>query len=253
MADLRTDYKDDILDLTQNTQRKYRMITNDDDTVSFEDVTAYSQVGDSFGAADVNTITNALNNTEGSVRYNAETDMIQIVDADGVWHDWKKGGLGELVLFDYGDACTEVSGGWQSTSYKPSEKNAFNGYGPTLTFNPNDMTLSLVGEKYYIGTVFNGLSIDLTDYDKLCVEVEAPKVGYAAAFIMPCVVSNKTDTYTYDSSTVVTGDNEYTGIIEVNISNVIGGRYIGLCQQNADASNVTGKTYTVAVKKIWVE
>lgn len=57
MADLRTDYKDDILDLTQNTQRKYRMITNDDGTVSFEDVTDYLQVGDSFGSADVNAIT----------------------------------------------------------------------------------------------------------------------------------------------------------------------------------------------------
>ncbi len=58
---LKTNYKDDILDLTQNTQRKYRMITNDDDTVSFEDVTEYSQVGDSFGGADVNAITTVVN------------------------------------------------------------------------------------------------------------------------------------------------------------------------------------------------
>lgn len=58
---LKTNYKDDILDLTQNTQRKYRMITNDDDTVSFEDMTEYSQVGDSFGGADVNAITTVVN------------------------------------------------------------------------------------------------------------------------------------------------------------------------------------------------
>ena len=113
MADLRTDYKDDILDLTQNTQRKYRMITNDDGTVSFEDVTAYSQVGDSFGAADVNTITNALNNTEGSVRYNAETDMIQIVDAEGVWHDYASGGLAEfdLLTLTVSDFTVQNAGG----------------------------------------------------------------------------------------------------------------------------------------------
>ena len=76
MADLRTDYKDDILDLTQNTQRKYRMITNDDGTVSFEDVTVYSQIGDSFGAADVNTITEnmtANNGTSFNFSYNEET------------------------------------------------------------------------------------------------------------------------------------------------------------------------------------
>ena len=55
MADLlRNDYKDDILNTDVNTQRKYRMVENGDGTVSFEDVTAYEQVGDSFGAADIN-------------------------------------------------------------------------------------------------------------------------------------------------------------------------------------------------------
>ena len=55
MADLlRTDYKDDILNTDVNTQRKYRMVQNNDGTVSFEDVTAYEQVGDNFGAADIN-------------------------------------------------------------------------------------------------------------------------------------------------------------------------------------------------------
>ena len=61
MADLRTDYKDDILDISKNEKRKYNMITNSDGTVSFEDVTEYSQVGDSFGGADVNAITAVVN------------------------------------------------------------------------------------------------------------------------------------------------------------------------------------------------
>lgn len=101
---LRTDYKDDILDISKNEKRKYNMITNSDGTVSFEDVTVYSQVGDTFGAADVNKITDALNNTEGSVRYNSETDMIQIKDAEGVWHDWARGGLKQLDVTSIGTA-----------------------------------------------------------------------------------------------------------------------------------------------------
>ena len=60
MANLKTDYKDDILDSTQNIRRKFRMITNDDGTFSFEDVTDYLQYGDSFGALDLNAITNAI-------------------------------------------------------------------------------------------------------------------------------------------------------------------------------------------------
>lgn len=60
MANLKTDYKDDILDSTQNLRRKFRMITNDDGTFSFEDVTDYLQYGDNFGAFDLNAITNAI-------------------------------------------------------------------------------------------------------------------------------------------------------------------------------------------------
>ena len=56
MADLRTDYKDDLLDTSVNERRKYNMITNEDGTVSFEDVTVYSQVGDTFGAGILNEI-----------------------------------------------------------------------------------------------------------------------------------------------------------------------------------------------------
>ena len=54
MADLRTDYKDDVLDTEVNELRKYQMIQNEDGTVSFVDVTEYLQVGDSFGSADIN-------------------------------------------------------------------------------------------------------------------------------------------------------------------------------------------------------
>ena len=57
---LKTNYKEDVL-ATANTKRKYNMITNDDGTVSFEDVTEYQQTGDNFGAGDVNQICEAVN------------------------------------------------------------------------------------------------------------------------------------------------------------------------------------------------
>ena len=57
---LKTNYKEDVL-AASNTKRKYNMITNDDGTVSFEDVTEYQQTGDNFGAGDVNQICEAVN------------------------------------------------------------------------------------------------------------------------------------------------------------------------------------------------
>ena len=61
MADLKTNYVDDVLDTSVNVKRKYRMIQNADGTVSFDDVTTYTQNGDSFGAKDINDTNAAVN------------------------------------------------------------------------------------------------------------------------------------------------------------------------------------------------
>lgn len=58
---LKTDYKDDVLDTSQNENRKYLLIENGDGTYSLTDVTVYLQTGDSFGAKDVNEINEKIN------------------------------------------------------------------------------------------------------------------------------------------------------------------------------------------------
>lgn len=50
---LSTNFQDDVL-ASSNSKRKYNMIHNPDGTVSFEDVTVYSQEGSDFGAKEVN-------------------------------------------------------------------------------------------------------------------------------------------------------------------------------------------------------
>ena len=61
MVDLKTNYVDDVLDTSVNVKRKYNMIQNADGTVSFDDVTTYTQNGDSFGAKDINDTNAAVN------------------------------------------------------------------------------------------------------------------------------------------------------------------------------------------------
>lgn len=61
IPNLPVDFKDDIL-ASSNTKRKYRQTTNGDSTVSFEDVTNYSQEGSRFGAKEVNQTNTAINN-----------------------------------------------------------------------------------------------------------------------------------------------------------------------------------------------
>ena len=57
MATLKTNYKDDVF----SGNRKYTMINNSDGTVSFVDATTYSQRGDNYGANDINTQNQAIN------------------------------------------------------------------------------------------------------------------------------------------------------------------------------------------------
>lgn len=70
MADLKTNYKDDVLDTSVNEKRKFNMIQNSDGTVSFEDVTEYTQTGDSFGAADINATNAAVNDVNSNLSSN---------------------------------------------------------------------------------------------------------------------------------------------------------------------------------------
>lgn len=58
---LPVDFQDDILSEDMNGRRKYQIITNADGTVSFVDVTEYTQVGSNFGQAQINATNAAVN------------------------------------------------------------------------------------------------------------------------------------------------------------------------------------------------
>lgn len=58
---LRTNYKDDILDTSVSASRRYNMTTNSDGTISLEDVSTYDQVGDNYGATDINKLNTSVN------------------------------------------------------------------------------------------------------------------------------------------------------------------------------------------------
>ena len=110
MANLKTDYKDDILDSTQNLRRKFRMITNDDGTFSFEDVTDYLQYGDSFGALDLNAITNAIMNEclkRTDVVDNAESTATDLALSANMGRELnEKFGLSDVITFNLSTGVT---------------------------------------------------------------------------------------------------------------------------------------------------
>lgn len=107
---LSTDFKDDIL-ASQNSKRKYTQVNNSDGTVSFQDSTAYSQVGSSYGAKEIIEEREAINNIYANKLVTLdEIDLVTepgfFVDAQVVkelnskivsFAEWKQSFLGKRV------------------------------------------------------------------------------------------------------------------------------------------------------------
>lgn len=83
MATLKTDYKD----YTFTENKKFKIITNADGTVSFEDVTEYTVVGDDFGSDDINK-TNKLVN-----------EMKELIDS-GIVADYDSMPVGTVIEYE---------------------------------------------------------------------------------------------------------------------------------------------------------
>ena len=80
---LATDFKDDIMQESMNGKRRYRMVNNSDGTVSFEDVTDYQQVGNSYGAGQINTTNEAVNASADAGKIIDDIDTIRNVTKEG--------------------------------------------------------------------------------------------------------------------------------------------------------------------------
>ena len=106
MADLPTNLKDDILDSSVNTRRKYRMIENPDGTVEFEDVTEYSQVGDEYGAGLINETNKQVNARVKKAVVVRDLDTIGAITQPGFIPD-------ALALKDVNDSLNNIGYNFQ--------------------------------------------------------------------------------------------------------------------------------------------
>lgn len=75
---LRTNYKDDVF----SGKRKYKELYNADGTVSFDDETEYAQIGDSYGAAQINEANDIINNLDLKCYKNTDSAETSIADND---------------------------------------------------------------------------------------------------------------------------------------------------------------------------
>ena len=83
MSDLRTDYADDILTGAMEGKRRYNIVASDGTIVAsnvyLQDMTSYEQVGDDYGADDINATNEAVNQINSALNKGSV-----YVTADGV-------------------------------------------------------------------------------------------------------------------------------------------------------------------------
>lgn len=80
MADLRTDFVDDVLDTTQNLSRVYNIKNRDGSVVEsdviIEDVSVYTQQGSTFGASAMNETNQAVNELNNNLTALGECELL---------------------------------------------------------------------------------------------------------------------------------------------------------------------------------
>lgn len=114
---LPTNFQDDVLNDSMGGKRRYRMITNADNTVSFEDATVYDTEGSVFGASRVNEIAMNVNESADVSEVGDVTDLpyptetiCQNVSALGGFRFYVEGSVDLVALVEDDSFYTDEDG-----------------------------------------------------------------------------------------------------------------------------------------------
>lgn len=170
-ATLPTNYQDDILNVSTEGKRKYRMVYNDDGTVSFEDVTPYDQEGSDFGAGDINATNEAVNQSLDKAKVIDDLETIQAVTKEGFV-------MGALA----GKALNESL---QNVGLNITHIKTFSGYTSSAGTNVTISNISGYKALCIIGTQ-GGITVDVShvvpmEFFKLGMAI---RCGYAKSNVM---------------------------------------------------------------------
>ena len=80
---LPTNYVDDVLNGAMDGKRRYREIPNADGTISLEDATTYDQIGNNFGASQVNLMNDNINQSFDANKMLKTMDEVNAVEQEG--------------------------------------------------------------------------------------------------------------------------------------------------------------------------
>lgn len=148
----------------------------------------------------------------------------------GLWVEWV------VFLYNEGDERTDLTGGWSATATKPSTSGS-DPIVPSVTKGSESITISVTSgyPNYRIGYLTSAYKIDLTNYNKLIVNVTALSIH---CYVY--VSNSKTSGYTPSASMELS-----VGSNVLDISSLSGSFYIliGMGGHEGTASCTFDKVY----------
>jgi len=224
---------------------------------------AVSQEGDAFSAASMNDlearITDAIG--EGSdastVKYDPETDTIQLLNESGEWVTWKEGVLGRTYLVQDGVVNASLAGSFVASKYT----DVSDGSAGDATIQTVDGALRIgtTGSGWKRGSIVSAQAVNVSDYNYLCIEYSIAKNISNTTAMSKAIVAGLTDTvesgYTLLKESTVLGteggNTSSSGVLRINISDVQGPYYpvVYRVYNNFSAS----VTIVMDVTNIWLE
>ena len=131
---------------------------------------------------------------------------------------WVKFAHAVLYLYNHGDSCDDVHGGWDRSSrmYTTNKKS------PTLNFGTSEMTATISGttKNYESGCIETANGVDITKYNKITFVVTGYSLSntYGSAYIRAGVSDDLSGTMTFNAYVRITGKGTY----ELDISGLSG-------------------------------
>ena len=203
-------------------------------------------------------------------RYDAESSAY--VDTTGKAYDpdaaaWEEKWSPKLYLYNEGDECTDITGGWRlasknftAESDRPKADFVPSGFWGTTSKNANNITIDVgtsVGNYLVVKSIMTASIVSqIANYSKLCVECTYElSVNQTRSLLSVNVKSANPDgvnIYSNHLAGANTPDGQtFDGVLEIDISGVTQGGYIiAYIPLNPPAMSMTSKA---TIKKIWLE
>lgn len=184
MAEFRTDYKDQLLDSSVNTKRKYDLVDESGNVVaqnvSLEDKTAYSQNGDTFGAAEVNKIHEELNGLNESLTAENNQTFQFAYDSESGKYGYKAKVEGADTFFPFKSASKLTISELRFRQLQPGDwswftlntENFNNLYIGHARCDNSRAHLYIGGSEYGMPT--SNLNVDISTVNSVTIKVDAP-------------------------------------------------------------------------------